>query len=284
MGMQADDCTYMHQALLMARKGLGRTAPNPPVGAVIVKGNRIIGAGYHPAAGQAHAEIYALKACTEVPRGATMYVTLEPCCHFGKTPPCTQAIIAAGITRVVIGVRDPNPVVAGKGMDALVSAGIEVAEGVCRPDSKELIRWYAHWISRRRPFVIVKAAMTLDARIATLSGDSKWISCEASRLKVHAWRNEVDAVLVGIGTVLKDDPQLTCRIVGGRDPVRIILDQDLLIPLHAKCLGGKCIVISGKELSERPDLTQGGTKVVHLGLDAAGALAWTDILDHPRRS
>ncbi|HQP30528.1 MAG TPA: bifunctional diaminohydroxyphosphoribosylaminopyrimidine deaminase/5-amino-6-(5-phosphoribosylamino)uracil reductase RibD, partial [Deltaproteobacteria bacterium] len=214
----------MLQALEQARKGLGRTAPNPPVGAVIVKAGRIIGEGFHPAAGQPHAEIFALKSCKEDPKGATLYVTLEPCRHFGKTPPCTRAIIAAGLRRVVIATRDPNPIMAGKGRQELVDAGIEVVSGVCEDEARDLIRWYTHWMMHKRPFVMVKAAVTLDGRIAAAGGDSKWISSEASRKKVHVWRNEFDAVLVGIGTVIKDDPLLTCRIEGGRDPLRVIID------------------------------------------------------------
>lgn len=278
--MLVDDTTYMQQALLQAHRGLGRTAPNPPVGAVIVKEGRIIGEGFHPAAGSPHAEIFALNACTDDPRGAVMYVTLEPCCHFGKTPPCTKAIIEAGLKRVVIATLDPNPIVAGKGRQELLAAGIEVAAGICESEARDLIHWYDHWLTLKRPFVIVKAAMTLDGKIAAVGGDSKWISSEASRHKVHVWRNEVDAVLVGIGTVLKDDPLLTCRIEGGRDPLRIILDKDLQMPAHALCLGEKCLIFTARDPEHRPDLIKTGTRIVRLGLDGNADLPWTTILAH----
>lgn len=276
----ADDAAYMTQAIAQARQGLGRTAPNPPVGAVIVKDGRVIGAGYHSQAGQPHAEIMALRSCREDPRGGALYVTLEPCCHFGKTPPCTDAIIAAGITRVVIGVSDPNPVVAGKGIQCLQTAGIRVETGVKARENADLIRWYAHWMATRRPFVLLKAAMTLDGRIAAVGGDSQWISSEASRAQVHAWRNEVDAVLVGIGTVLADDPRLTCRMEGGRDPWRVILDRDYVIPEQAQCLGERCILITAADPETRPGILQGGTRVKRLGLDENGGFAWPQVLDY----
>jgi len=278
--MHTDDATFMLQALKLARQGLGRTAPNPPVGAVIVKDSRVIGSGFHPAAGQPHAEIFALKACKEDPRGATLYVTLEPCCHFGKTPPCSKAIIEAGLKRVVIATLDPNPKVAGKGRQELVDSGIEVISGVCEDEAKKLIRWYTHWMIHKRPFVMVKAATTLDGRIAAAGGDSKWISSEASRLRVHTWRNEFDSVLVGIGTVLKDDPQLTCRIEGGRDPLRIIIDPELQIPAQALCLGERCLIFTAVKPEKRPDLAAGGTKIVHLDAPAQGTLDWSAMLDH----
>lgn len=270
----------MQLALEQARIGLGRTAPNPPVGAVIVKDSRVIGMGFHPAAGQPHAEIFALKSCKEDPKGATLYVTLEPCCHYGKTPPCTKAIIEAGLKRVVIATLDPNPKVAGKGRQELMNAGIEVVSGVCEDEARDLIRWYTHWMTHRRPFVMVKAATTLDGRIAAAGGDSKWISSEDSRFRVHQWRNEFDAVLVGIGTVLKDDPLLTCRIEGGRDPIRVIIDPELQIPAQALCLGERCMVLCAVKPEKRPDLAASGTKIVHLDVKTQGTLDWTAVLDH----
>lgn len=276
--VKRDDAAYMGQALDLARKGLGRTAPNPPVGAVIVKNDRVIGTGYHPQAGQPHAEVYALQSCTEDPRGATLYVTLEPCCHFGKTPPCTDAVISSGIKRVVIGVSDPNPIVAGKGAMILREAGIMVDVGVCAEAAGELIHWYAHWMTHRRPYVLIKAAMTLDGRIAAASGDSQWISSDESRHLVHIWRNEVDALLVGIGTVLKDDPLLTCRIEGGRDPYRIVLDRDYLIPAQARCLSEKCLVITAADPETRPEILQRGARVHRLESLSQGEFSWTDIL------
>jgi diaminohydroxyphosphoribosylaminopyrimidine deaminase / 5-amino-6-(5-phosphoribosylamino)uracil reductase len=256
-----DDSAYMKKAIELGRKGVGRTAPNPPVGAVIVKDGRIIGEGFHPKAGMPHAEIYALNSCTEDPEGSTIYVTLEPCCHHGKTPPCTEAIIKAGIKRVVYAVEDPNPVVACKGMRALANAGIEVSAGVCSKEAEELFGWYSKWMKTGTPFVALKAAMTLDGYIAASNGGSKWISSEESRQYVHELRNRMDAVLVGIGTALADDPMLTCRTNGGRDPMRIIIDKNLEIPSDARCLGDKCLIITGST-SDRADITDTGTRII----------------------
>jgi diaminohydroxyphosphoribosylaminopyrimidine deaminase / 5-amino-6-(5-phosphoribosylamino)uracil reductase len=256
-----NDVTYMKRAIELGHKGLGRTAPNPPVGAVIVKDGRIIGEGFHPKAGMPHAEIYALNSCTENPAGATLYVTLEPCCHHGKTPPCTEAIIKAGIKRVVYAVEDPNPKVACNGNRALTNAGIEVSAGVCSQEAGELFVWYSKWMKTGIPFVTLKAAMTLDGCIAASNGSSKWISSEKSRQFVHELRNRMDAVLVGIGTALADDPMLTCRINGGCDPMRIILDKNLEIPSDSRCLGDKCLIITGST-SERADITDTGTRII----------------------
>ena len=171
-------------------------------------------------------------------RGATLYVTLEPCNHFGKTPPCTDAIIKAGISRVVVGTLDPNPIVAGKGIERLKDAGIVVDVGICEEECNDLIAWYAFWLVKAgRPYVILKAAITLDGCVATTTGDSQWISSEESRHYVHELRNQVDGLIVGIGTVLKDDPLLTCRMEGGRDPMRIILDPQLRNPAGCEVPG-----------------------------------------------
>jgi len=274
------DKFYMRKALLLAEKGLGRTAPNPPVGAVVVKDGCIAGRGFHPKAGMPHAEIYALKDAGDKARGATIYVTLEPCSHYGKTPPCTKALIEAGIKRVVVGTVDPNPVVAGKGIEVLRSHGIEVDVGVEEEASLELIRWYSFWMRTRRPFVIAKAAMTLDGKIAAPGGDSRWISSEESRTLVHVLRNQADGILVGIGTVLSDDPELTCRIEGGRDPLRIILDRDFQIPQSARVLGQKCLVFTAGDPESRPEIASTGTAVVRLDPDGSGRFAWKDILEH----
>lgn len=272
------DSTYMQQAILLAKQGLGRTAPNPPVGAVVVKDGRLVGEGFHPKAGMPHAEVYALRQAGDDARGATLYVTLEPCSHHGRTPPCTEAIIDAGIARVVAGTLDPNPIVAGRGIERLRTSGIEVDVGIERQACEDLITWYAFWMRAKRPFVIAKAAMTLDGKIATLSGDSKWISSEESREAVHELRNRVDGILVGIGTVLKDNPQLTCRTAGGRDPLRIILDKDFEVGLCARVLGENCIVFTAAEPESRPEITRTGTRVVNMPLDKAGRFAWKDIL------
>ena len=270
---------FMRQAIALARRGLGRTAPNPPVGAVVVRDGQVIGTGFHPRAGQPHAEIFALQEAGSGARGATLYVTLEPCAHHGRTPPCTEAIIAAGLARVVVGSQDPNPLVAGRGLERLKAAGIAVELGVDRQETDEIIAWFAKWIATGRPYVILKAALTLDGRIAASSGDAKWITSEASRAYVHELRDQVDALLVGIGTVLADDPQLNCRREGGRDPLRVVLDRDLKIPSGARCLGVGCLVLTARDPDSRPELADTGAEVLRLGLDARGRFAWEDILD-----
>lgn len=228
------DQTYMQMALDLARKGWGWTSPNPMVGAVIVKGGRIIGQGYHARHGDLHAERAALTACTEDPKGSTMYVTLEPCCHHGRQPPCTKAILEAGIARVVVGSGDPNPQVAGKGLGVLRASGIQVTEGVLEAECKALNHVFFHFISTGRPYTVLKYAMTLDGKLAAYTGASQWITGEEARRHVHRSRGRYRAILVGVGTVLADDPQLTCRIEGGRDPLRIVCDTHLDTPLSAQ--------------------------------------------------
>ncbi len=272
------DVRFMQQALIEARKGLGRTAPNPAVGAVIVDDGRVVGRGFHPRAGMPHAEIYALKDAGEASRGATIYVTLEPCSHHGKTPPCADALIAAGVSRVVVGTLDPNPLVAGNGIRKLEAAGITVTVGVEEEACRDLIRWYTHWMETGRPYVIIKAAQTLDGRIATASGDSKWISSEDSRRFVHELRDRVDGILVGSKTVLADDPRLTCRIENGRDPLRIVVDRNLEISAAAGVLGEKCIIFTARDPQSRPDLLATETAMVRLDLDSAGHLSWDAML------
>ena len=219
---------FMQKALKLARLGLGRTAPNPPVGAVLVRDGRIVGEGFHPAAGEPHAEIFALLDAGGLARDAELYVTLEPCCHTGRTGPCTEAIIAAGVVRVHVGTLDPNPKVAGKGLARLRDAGIEVCQGLLETECRSLIAPFAKHLQNGLPYVVYKAAMTLDGQTATAGGDAKWISCEKSRELVHELRNQVDAIMVGSGTVHADNPQLTTRLQQpGRDPVRIIIDGSL---------------------------------------------------------
>lgn len=225
---------YMERAVELALRGAGRVNPNPLVGAVIVKNGRIIGEGYHQKYGDLHAEREALSHCCESAEGAEMYVTLEPCCHYGKQPPCTDAIISSGIKHVYFGSHDPNPAVNGKGSRILKNAGIKVTEGFMQKECDEINKVFFHYITTGLPYVILKYAMTYDGKIATKSGKSKWITGEAARLKVHRDRNRYSAVLVGIGTVLKDDPLLTCRIPEGRSPVRIICDSSLSIPLTSQ--------------------------------------------------
>jgi len=225
---------YMRRALELARRGEGRTCPNPPVGAVVVADGRIVGEGFHPRAGEPHAEIHALRQAGEAARGATIYVTLEPCSHQGRTGPCADALIAAGVARVVVAVQDPNPLVAGSGLQKLRAAGLEVETGLCAAEAACLLAPFAHHITCGCPFVTLKAAMTLDGRTATAAGESQWISGEASRRDVHELRNRVDGILVGVGTVLRDNPRLTTRLGGeGRDAVRVVVDSRLRIPLDA---------------------------------------------------
>lgn len=228
------DETYMNFALEYARKGCGWVNPNPMVGAVIVKNDRIIGTGYHQRYGELHAERNALACCSEPPQGATLYVTLEPCCHFGKTPPCTQAILESGIRRVVIGSADPNPLVAGKGVQILRQSGIEVTEGVLQEDCIALNEVFFHFIQTKTPYVVMKYAMTMDGKIATRFGRSKWITGEVARRRVQEDRHRYSGIMVGVGTILTDDPLLTCRLPDCKNPVRIICDSQLRTPLESQ--------------------------------------------------
>ena len=227
---------YMNLALELAKKGKGRVNPNPMVGAVIVKNDQIIGKGYHEEYGQSHAEVNALNSTTEDAAGATMYVTLEPCSHFGKTPPCVDKIIESKIVKVVIASLDPNPLVAGAGVKKLIDAGIEVVVGVLDEENKKLNEVFMKYIVSKKPFVVMKSAMSLDGKIATRTGESKWISSEKSRKEVHKLRNELMGILVGVNTIIKDDPELTCRLENGKNPIRIIVDSNLRIPLDSKVI------------------------------------------------
>lgn len=229
-----NDQDYMKLALSLAEKGRGFVGPNPMVGAVIVKDGNIIGQGYHQKFGGAHAERNALASCALSPVGATMYVTLEPCCHWGKTPPCTDAILDSGIARVVVGAGDPNPLVAGKGAGLLRNHGVDVVEGVLGRECGQLNEVFFHFIRTGTPFVVLKYAMTADGKIATRTGASQWITGEAARRRVHEDRLRYSAVMTGVGTVLADDPLLTCRIPGGRNPVRVVCDTRLRTPLSSR--------------------------------------------------
>lgn len=229
-----NDEEYMKLALNLAEQGMGHTSPNPMVGAVIVKDGQIIGSGYHQIYGGPHAERNALRNCRSSPEGATLYVTLEPCCHYGKTPPCVDAILESGISRVVVGSRDMNPQVSGEGIRILRSHGVEVTEGVLTESCTLLNRAFFHYISTGRPYVVMKYAMTLDGKIASASGLSQWITGEAARMNVHLDRLRYSAIMTGVGTVINDDPALTCRLSGGRNPIRIICDSHLRTPLTAQ--------------------------------------------------
>lgn len=226
------DSYYMQMALDLAGKALGRTSPNPMVGAVVVKGDRVVGTGFHARAGNPHAEVLALAQAGEAARGATLYVTLEPCCHHGRTGPCTEVVIRAGVRRVVAAMTDPNPLVAGCGLKRLAEAGLDVASGVMEAEALRLNEVFVKYITTKVPFVVMKAAMTLDGKIATRTGQSRWITGPEAREYVHRLRDRYDAIMVGVGTVLADDPSLTTRLPegGGKDPVRIIVDGNARTP------------------------------------------------------
>lgn len=265
---------FMKRAIELAKQGAGWTAPNPLVGAVVVKNGRVIGEGYHRKYGELHAERNALAACSEDPAGATLYVTLEPCCHYGKTPPCTEIIIEKKIAKVVIGSRDPNPKVAGKGARILREHGIEVMEDYMREACDALNPVFFHYITTKTPYVVLKFAMTLDGKIATRTGASKWITGEAARNHVHQLRGRYAGILAGIGTVLADDPMLNCRIDGAHQPLRIILDSQLRIPM------GSRLVRSAKEYpllivcnESNRDREEGASRIQKL--EEAGAKVWT---------
>lgn len=283
MKIQPDQ--FMQKALELARMGLGRTAPNPPVGAVLVRDGRIVGEGFHPAAGEPHAEIFALRDAGGLARGADLYVTLEPCCHTGRTGPCTEAIIEAGVANVYVGTVDPNPRVAGKGLACLRNAGIEVSEGLLETECRSLIAPFAKHVQSGLPYVVYKAAMTLDGQTAAASGDAKWISCEKSRELVHMLRNQVDAIMVGSGTVNADNPKLTTRMqVPGRDPVRIIFDGSLATSPRANVYsrlsdaGSILVTACGHTDAKLRPFLAAGVDVVQVrrhaqGLDLAEAMA-----------
>ena len=228
----------MEMALRLAEKARGRTSPNPLVGAVLVKDGRIVGTGFHQKAGFPHAEVEALGEAGAQARGAHLYLNLEPCSHTGRTPPCCDALIKAGIKKVTAAMEDPNPLVSGKGLEKLRRAGIEVETGLLEKEARRLNEIFIKFITTRRPFVILKSAASLDGKIALAGGHSQWITGEESRRRVHEIRDEVDAILVGVNTVLRDDPRLTARIEGRetKNPARVILDSSLRLPENARAL------------------------------------------------
>jgi diaminohydroxyphosphoribosylaminopyrimidine deaminase/5-amino-6-(5-phosphoribosylamino)uracil reductase len=234
--LPGEDIRYMRLALRLASRGVGRTSPNPAVGAVVVHGGAVVGKGYHERAGGPHAEVHALAAAGGLARGGTLYVTLEPCNHVGRTPPCTEAIIRSGVGRVVVGCRDPNPHVTGRGVEVLRSHGLDVEVGVEEERCRRLNDAFIKHVTTGLPLVVVKAAASLDGKIGSATGDSRWITNQRSRRFVHRLRWALDAVLVGVGTVLADDPQLTPRIPGraGKKPLRVILDTNLRTPLESQ--------------------------------------------------
>ncbi|MFZ5596234.1 MAG: bifunctional diaminohydroxyphosphoribosylaminopyrimidine deaminase/5-amino-6-(5-phosphoribosylamino)uracil reductase RibD [Bacillota bacterium] len=229
----------MKMALDLASLARGHTSPNPMVGAVLVKDGEVVGKGFHARAGAPHAEVMAIRDAGSLARDATLYVTLEPCCHHGRTGPCTEAVISAGIKRVVAAMTDPNPLVAGKGLNRLREAGLEVGAGVLEEDARRLNEVFIKYITERQPFVVLKAAVSLDGKIATRTGDSQWITGPESRERGHRLRNIYDAIMVGVNTVLADDPSLTTRLPeGGRDAVRVVLDSMARTPPDARVIRG----------------------------------------------
>ncbi len=225
----------MRRAIELAKKGGGFVHPNPLVGCVVVKDDQVIAEGYHEKYGEFHAERNALTNCQSETKGALLYVTLEPCCHYGKTPPCTKIIIEKGIKKVFVGILDPNPLVAGKGVKILQNAGIEVEVGICENEIRELNKVFLKYITTKRPYVIMKTAMTLDGKIAAHTGDSKWVTNEESRKMVHELRSEMAGVVVGINTVIADNPMLNCRLDGNyHQPIRIVVDSNLRIPIDSQ--------------------------------------------------
>lgn len=290
-----DEAKWMQRALELAERGRGHVEPNPLVGAVVVRDGRVVGAGWHQRHGEKHAEVHALAQAGEAGRHATLYVTLEPCCHQGKTPPCTEAVIGAGIGRVVAAMEDPFPQVAGRSASRLRAAGIAVELGLCEKEARRLNAPYLKLLKTQRPYVHAKWAMTLDGKIATRTGDSRWISNDASRRLVHELRGRMDAIVVGIGTVLADDPQLTARPPGPRTPCRIVLDSKGRAPLAAKVVATArqiptLVATAGPANSPQVDaLRKAGCEVLslpglegrtdmHALLDEFGRRRWTNIL------
>jgi diaminohydroxyphosphoribosylaminopyrimidine deaminase/5-amino-6-(5-phosphoribosylamino)uracil reductase len=292
---------FMKMALDLAKKGEGFTSPNPMVGAIIVKEGKVVGKGYHHAAGKAHAEVNAIDDAGALAQGATLYVTLEPCNHTGRTPPCTEKILSAGIKQVVVAMYDPNPEVKGGGIDYLKRRGIIVKTGVCEEQAEKLNENFIKYVTTNRPFTIIKCAATLDGRIATRTGDSRWVTGEESRKFVHRLRHAVDAIMVGINTVEKDDPSLTTRVenraggLKGLDPVRIVLDTHLKIIEDAKLFrldsDSDTIIITGQSVSEdkKARIEKLGAKIIEspvkdglidldMLMDRLGALGITSLL------
>jgi len=292
--MTRHDEPWMRRALELAEKGRGLVEPNPLVGAVVVRDSKTVGEGWHEKFGYAHAEVNALAQAGEAARGATLYLTLEPCCHHGKTPPCTDAIRRAGIQRVVASLEDPFPQVAGKGAAVLRAAGIDVEFGSCAQDARRQNAPYLKLLATGRPYVHAKWAMTLDGKIATKSGDSRWISNEASRRRVHAMRGCMDGILVGIGTALADDPLLTARPPGPRVACRVILDSKARLPVTSQLVRTAreiptLIVTTAPALSACAELRAAGCEVLELPgdpgrpelaklLDELGRRRWTNLL------
>lgn len=277
-----DDIRFMSHAISLAEKGRGTTSPNPMVGAVVVKGGKIIGSGFHQYHGGDHAEVAALRETGDNARDATLYVTLEPCCHYGKTPPCTEAIIKSGISRVVIAMSDPNPLVCGGGISILEKAGIRTKTGVLEKTAQKLNESYVKYIVKKIPFLTLKLAVTLDGKIADCSGKSKWITGPETRKWVHQLRAWSDAVMVGAGTVLADDPELNVRDAEGSNPIRVIIDESLDTPPDARvCSGDSCIVATSpdSDVEKQAVLTDRGVTVLKIG-NAVNGISLRDVMKY----
>jgi diaminohydroxyphosphoribosylaminopyrimidine deaminase / 5-amino-6-(5-phosphoribosylamino)uracil reductase len=275
---------YMRMAISLARKGMGTTSPNPMVGAVIVKGQKIVGEGYHKKAGLPHAEVVALEQAGQMARGGTLYVNLEPCCHQGKTPPCVGAIVKAGIKKVVVAMRDPNPLVFGKGIEQLKRAGIDVKEGLLEAEARQLNEAFVTFKERNRPFIVMKAATSLDGKIATKIGESRWISNEESRKYANKLRSTMDGVMVGINTVILDNPMLVPRITKPkRVPARIVLDSKLRIPLTCQLVKTadryRTIIFALHEARAEKEsrLTSMSVEVVRVGTGDNGRISLAEV-------
>ncbi|MEW5914379.1 MAG: bifunctional diaminohydroxyphosphoribosylaminopyrimidine deaminase/5-amino-6-(5-phosphoribosylamino)uracil reductase RibD [Thermodesulfobacteriota bacterium] len=275
---------YMRRALALTRRGLGHSAPNPAVGALVVAGGRIVGRGWHAKAGQPHAEVLALRQAGEAARGADIYVTLEPCHHQGRTPPCTQAILHSGVARVFYGAGDPNPKVKGGGGEFLAAQGVQVTPGVMGPQCAFEHRFFITHATKGRPHVILKTAASLDGKTATVEGHSRWVTGPAARRFVHRLRGWVDAIAVGAGTALSDDPQLTCRLPHGRNPLRLVVDSNLRLPPTAKALDRTaapgCLVACGPspDKNKRRALEKAGAEVLPLPLGPGGRVGLSVLL------
>ncbi|AGX42462.1 bifunctional diaminohydroxyphosphoribosylaminopyrimidine deaminase/5-amino-6-(5-phosphoribosylamino)uracil reductase RibD [Clostridium saccharobutylicum] len=260
---------YMRRALELAKNGIGKVNPNPLVGAVIVKNGEIIGEGYHECYGEAHAERNAVKNAVEDVEGSTIYVTLEPCAHYGKTPPCVDLIIEKKFKKVVVGMLDPNPLVAGKSIEKLKNNGIDVIVGIMEEECKKINEVFLKYITEKIPFVVLKSGISLDGKIATVSGESKWITSKESREDGHFLRNGLSGIMVGVNTIISDDPELTCRVKNGRNPIRIVVDTNLRIPLESKVVknnDGRTIIATTKRADEtkKKNLINLGVKIIEV--------------------
>ncbi|MBF0123804.1 MAG: bifunctional diaminohydroxyphosphoribosylaminopyrimidine deaminase/5-amino-6-(5-phosphoribosylamino)uracil reductase RibD [Magnetococcales bacterium] len=284
----SDDHHHMRQALRLAARAAGRVHPNPMVGCVIVQQGEVVGQGWHHRAGAAHAEVEALRHAGDRARGATVYVTLEPCVHYGRTPPCAPALLAAAVARVVVAMIDPNPMVAGQGVAALRAAGVEVTLGCCQQEAEQLNAAFVSWVTRGRPLVTLKAALSLDGKMATESGESRWITGSAARQWAHRLRDRHDLVMTGIGTVLSDDPRLNCRLSAGRDPIRLVVDSQLRLPDHAAILSSSTTAplwLASTEQADRDrwsllqqQMTVNGSRLISCRATAAGRVDLADLL------